>query len=703
MSIAICIFASVKNIFTFFFIFSFQFVFAGSKLDSLLSLLKTAKEDSNKVYLLNDASRQYIDIGKYPQAMKYADDAEKLAKKINFKKGRANAFNNKGKVLWSQGNYPEALKNHRQALAIREEIGDKKGIAFSYGNIGNNYQSQGNYSEAISNYLKALKIFEELSDKRFIAGTLSNIGLIYWSQENFSEALNYYNRSLQLRQEIDDKGGIAISRNNIGLIFYDQHNYSEALKNHLQSLKIREELGDKKGILDSYNNIGLIYYQQKKYSEALANYFHALSIGQEIGDQNGIATSHINIGDVFTAEKKTQIAKDHLNKALQIAKEIGSKERIKECYSALAYADSTEKNFLEAYVDYKKYMDYRDSLVNEENTKKMVQAQMNYEFDKKQAEEKAEQDKKDSIAEKERERQLTIRNFFIVASVLMLLLVFFVYNSYRQKQKANLIITQQKEEVEKQKEIIQEKNKGITDSINYAQRIQKALLASDNLLQKYFYEYFIFFKPKDIVSGDFYWATEKDEKLYLAVCDSTGHGVPGAFMSLLNISFLNEAISEKGIEHPNEIFNHVRQRLIATISSDGAKDGMDGVLICFDKSKKEISYASANNSPLIVNETLQELPSDNMPVGAGEKMNSFSLQTISLQETNIFYLYTDGFADQFGGPKGKKFKYNRLNEKLSALNYLPLEKQKEELEKTFNEWKGSLEQVDDVLVVGIKI
>ena len=271
------------------------------------------------------------------------------------------------------------------------------------------------------------------------------------------------------------------------------------------------------------------------------------------------------------------------------------------------------------------------------------------------------------------------------------------------------VIESYEETVLTQKKQIEERSKEITDSINYAKRIQYTLLAHGEFLKNNLPEHFILFKPKDIVSGDFYWATRtsprgggREGAFYLAVCDSTGHGVPGAFMSLLNISFLNEAISEKNIVNPNEVFNYVRKRLITTISQEGGQDGMDGILCCIDNGK--ITYAGANNAPVLVrNDQLIEQPADKMPIGKGESTSDFNLYSIEVNKGDLLYLFTDGFADQFGGPKGKKYKYKQLEEKLKSISNLPLSEQKSILERSFNDWKGELEQVDDVLVIGIRI
>jgi serine phosphatase RsbU (regulator of sigma subunit) len=254
------------------------------------------------------------------------------------------------------------------------------------------------------------------------------------------------------------------------------------------------------------------------------------------------------------------------------------------------------------------------------------------------------------------------------------------------------------------------------------------------LLSKNLDEYFVLFKPKDIVSGDFYWAsavgspvllhaqddklgvqsmnshqstglhTENAELFFLAVCDSTGHGVPGAFMSLLNTSFINEAITEKHIYDPAQILNHVRTRLISSISKDGQRDGMDGILLCIDKNVDVVTYAAANNNPILISENkIIDFPADKMPIGRGEKEEPFTLHTIPYKKGDMLYLYTDGYADQFGGPKGKKFKYKQLNELLMRCSKEQAGEQKKIIESGFDEWKGALEQVDDVCIIGIRL
>jgi sigma-B regulation protein RsbU (phosphoserine phosphatase) len=297
----------------------------------------------------------------------------------------------------------------------------------------------------------------------------------------------------------------------------------------------------------------------------------------------------------------------------------------------------------------------------------------------------------------EQNRYLGFLNITLTASLLYLAVRMFKFE--------NLLYAR---EVIHQRDLIEEKNKEVLSSIHYAKRIQKALFASDSLLTKNLPEYFVLYKPKDIVSGDFYWAEQVDSGFMLAVCDCTGHGVPGAFMSLLNISFLNEIVMERKIARPNLVFDHLREDIIKVLNPAGTieegKDGMDAVLCHFNFNENTVDFACANNPVWVVREgQLMEFKADKMPIGMHEDRKPFAIQNLQLQKGDLVYLFTDGYADQFGGEKGKKFKYKQLKELFLANAGEPMQEQHKLLDRAIEDWKGELEQVDDILIIGVKI
>ena len=745
-------------IFVFFFIFLFgkgpegRCLAQNRNIDSLNILLKSDKLDTNKVNHLNKLCREYIDIGEQKKGLEYAKKAVALANYLHvgnergWSKGIALAYNYIGNIYSAQGNYHGALENHLASLKLRIAIGDKQSVATSYNNIGAIYFNQGNYPEALKNNFESLKIKEKIGDKQGIADSYNNIGFIYHTQSNNPEALKNHFASLKILKEIGDKKGIAYSYNNIGIIYQSQGNFSEALKNYFASLKIFTETDHKQGIATSHNNIGAIYFTQSKYPEALKNYFISLKIRQNIGDKRGIATSLLNISDVYKRLKRLKEARNCLNDALQINSEIGNIERIKANYYSLSELDSTEGNWKAAYQHHKLFIIYRDSIDNEETKKKTTEIILTNKFEKQEAASKAEQDKKDTITTANKKRQELI--LILVSIVLLLVFIFagFVVRSLRITRKQKRIIELQKNEVSHQKEMVLEKNKEITDSINYAQRIQRALLASKKMLDanlsksghgsvsedqemlgqvQHNSSYFIFFQPKDIVSGDFYWASPlANGNFALVTADSTGHGVPGAIMSMLNISCLNEAVKAQQLTEPNEILDYTRKKIIEHLSNDGSaeggKDGMDCSLLSFDFGERssesgegtsnsqtitKLTYSAANNPIWIVRKKqIIELEPDKMPVGKHNHDSiPFTQLSIELEKGDIVYTITDGMPDQFGGKKGKKFMSKQLKELVISISHLPLKDQKERLSDEFNLWKGNLEQVDDVTILGIRI
>jgi tetratricopeptide (TPR) repeat protein len=454
------------------------------KIDSLLIVLKTAKEDSNKVNTLNKLSEYTRRIGDYDSSFYYAGEAKLLAEKINYKKGLVDSYTNMGNNHQSQSNYSQALKNHFTAYEITKEIGYTRGIVDALGNIGLVYKSQGNYPAALKYYFDALKIAEQTSYKTGIAITYSNIGNIYFYQGNLDEALKSYLASLKMIGDKGDRRGIAAVHANIGSVYANQKNYSEALKSYMSSLKIAEEIGYKRGIGDSYFHIGLLYFQQKRYDKALENYFVSLKIQVGVNDKQAVAFTYCSIGQVYVFNGKIKEGNTWLEKSLTLSNEIGSKESAKMAYAALSHADSIIGNYKGALDNYKLYIALRDSLVNEDNTKKIVQQEMQYEFDKKETATKAEQEIKDAQAAANKKQQQII--LFSVSGVLLLVVgfAFFVFRNLRVTQKQKLIIELQKQTVENQKDLVEEKQKEILDSIRYAKRIQTSLLPTDKYIER---------------------------------------------------------------------------------------------------------------------------------------------------------------------------------------------------------------------------
>jgi serine phosphatase RsbU (regulator of sigma subunit) len=584
-------------------------------------------------------------------------------------------------------------------------------------NICTVYKDMCEYPKAISAGLKALKIYDDLMAdavkehdeakvknlKKAIASIYGNVGTVFQSMPDHKQALTYFEKSYNIFKEIDNKKGMAMVKQNMG-ISYTYIDIDKSMACQWDAVKILEEVGAKIPLGNAYSSLALALKNKKEYNKAIEYELKALKIFEEVnyqkgmsGANGGLATNYLYLKDYKTAKKYAEAAMDLQNK-------YGIIEHVEETSFILSEIYSGLGDFKNAYDFHLRYSKIKDSLSTTEKEKDVLRQTMNFDFKKKELADSllVAEDKKITLVQLKQEKT---QRFALYGGLLLTVLFgIFIFNRFRLTQKQKHIIEIKNKETEEQKAIIEEHQKETIDSINYAKRIQYALLANNDMLNQNLQEHFILFKPKDIVSGDFYWATTHQNKFYLAVCDSTGHGVPGAFMSLLNIGFLSEAINEKNIVKPNEILNYVRKRLIESIGVDGQNDGMDAILVCIDKIENSISYAAANNDPILISyNKLIELPKDKMPVGKGEKADSFTLHTIEYKKGDALYLYTDGFADQFGGPKGKKYKYKQLNELLVKNYNLPISKQMEILDKNFSDWKGDLEQVDDVCVIGIRL
>jgi serine phosphatase RsbU (regulator of sigma subunit) len=483
-----------------------------------------------------------------------------------------------------------------------------------------------------------------------------------------------------------------------------------------RSLVINEEIKNTSGISILLDNIGGIYQIKGDLTQALFYFNKSLALQEIDKNYDGQIISHTSIGEVYFAKKEYNKAKEHTLIALKYSLEYGYVDQIRLSANRLYSIYMKQKQFEKAIEMRNLEIQMRDSVINEKTKKASLKSQIRYEYEKKAIEDSLLVVEERKLTTLQLKQEKTQRFALYIGLGLSLIFIGFVFNRFKVTQKQKNIIELKEQETKKQniiitqqKELVEEKQKEISDSINYAKRIQTSFLANDIEFKKHFNDFFILFKPKDVVSGDFYWATSNENKLFVCVADSTGHGIPGAFMSLLNISLLNEAVLSRNYTSTIHILNFVRRVLILGLKPDetgqGGNDGMDCTLFTFDLKTLQMEFSGANNPLWIVRDgKIIELKADKMPVGRSPKeLETFSSCLFQLQKNDLIYAFTDGYADQFGGPKGKKFKYKQLEELILSNSEKLMSQQLHVLDTTFKNWQGNLDQVDDVCVVGIRV
>jgi serine phosphatase RsbU (regulator of sigma subunit)/sugar phosphate isomerase/epimerase len=678
------------------------------KVDSLKILLLNQKKDTVRVNTLQNLALELFKRD-LDTAVTIGTQALKLSRKIGWKKGEGFSQHILGVFNYMRGDFEISLRHYNAALAIWEELksSQDKGlaryakiyIAKSSGNIGNIYVDEAEYAKALNYFFNAIHIAEELGDRKTKATMQGNVGNIYRIQEQVDKALEYYNLALENAKEMDDRLMMANQLGNMAGVYRIKKDQAAALKYYRDALKIAEDNGLEMVKGSNNGNIGLIWMERKQYDSALVYFKRGLQASEALGDRRQLVFGYTNIGQLYLKTGKFKEAEKYLLDALELARQIDLRYHMRDAEDNLSHLYDTTGRPALALDHYKEYVSLRDSISSEENRKELYKSELNYEFEKKKALEKAEQDKKDALAEEDRQQQRMILYFVVAGLVIILIFSFFLYNRFKVTQK-------QKVQIEEQKLQVEEHRKEIIDSITYAKRIQDAILPPPEFISKYAPDNFVLYKPKDIVAGDFYWAETIGDLFFIAAADSTGHGVPGAMVSVVCSSALNRAVKEFDLTDTGKILDKARELVLQTFekSSSEVKDGMDISLLCLDSRNKKVYWSGANN-PLwyVQNGEMKELKADKQPIGKTEHPKPFARHEISYLPFTVFYLFTDGYPDQFGGPLGKKFKYKQLEELLFTNHALPLAEQSDLLEQRFESWKGKLEQVDDVCIIGIRL
>ncbi len=605
-----------------------------------------------------DITNELLWQSRFGDSAKVAADAAdnlKKAEKASYPKGIAYANLNIAAANFYQSKNDIALKHLSESFHWFEENKKEKGYVRALLLKGNIFESFGDYEKTLQMWLEAYKNSAEINDKECEGESCSQLGLIYSRLCNFPKSLEFFNRGLKIREEFMDENGAASSLNRIGMVLRQMKKYDESLEYYFRSLEIRKKNNQLAAIPWTMLGIASTYEEMEKHPEALEYYEQGLTGG----DKRCSLQCMLGSGRVYSQMGDEDHAGERLKESLEMAEELKSLALIAEAHAALSAHYELYRKPDKALVSFKQYLKVRESLQSNEVQNKISNIEVAH------AVEKSEQEKE-------------------------------IYRLRHVELKAAY-------------DIIEEKNKDITDSINYASRIQRAMLPKPSEIEGLPEKCFMLYLPRDIVSGDFYWFTEIMDKLVFVAGDCTGHGVPGSLMSMLGISFLEEIVNNREIIESGKILDELRKEVQRALHQKGereeARDGMDIALCVIDWKNSSIQYSGAyNNLYLIRSGELIEYPADRMPIGIFERVDeNFASRNITFQKGDIIYMFSDGYADQFGGPHTKKYKYTSLKNLLLEINTLPLEEQRNRLESEFFKWKGERDQTDDVLIVGLRL
>lgn len=694
-----------------------------TKLDSLLNVFHTTKLDSMKLKALYKCTgvqdfNTYVSYNKYllnyikpiVSGKKKIKASEKLIYKVY-----ANSLYNTGFYFSEINQEDSAIAYFFKSLPYYKKINDKRNTADVYHAVGVSQFRLGQIEAALKNFHKSLKLFEKENYREGIGNCHSAIGNLYKGINEYDKALDAYFKALKIYEQENEVLNQATVWNFIGIAYKHKVDTLAAEKAYKTSLELSEKIEYDYGIATAKLNLGIIHQDRNELDQAISNYVVSLDIFKKIGSMNGASYSLNSLAVVMDKKGNYQKALEYAREAHELSLEIGYPESIVNSSSVLIGLLKKTGNYKEALEMKDLYEEMKDSIEGVETQKKALTQQLEFENDKKIMNLKRKQEEEKLIAQQEKEQQKIITISVIICLIIVILFSVFLYSRFR-------LIARQKGIIELQKHIVEEKNKEITDSITYAKRLQEAILPPLNLFEKHYPESFVLYQPKDIVAGDFYYLQELKDTVIIAVADCTGHGVPGAMVSVVCANAMNQAIREFGLTDPGAILTKVRELVIATFAQSGSevKDGMDISLICIRQSlntnsgKITARWAGANNPLwLIRNGELQEFNPDKQPVGIHAQPNPFTSHELQLEKNDLIYLFTDGFADQFGyeklagktssDAKGKKFKSANFKRLLVSVNEKNMKEQKSIVHHRFEEWKGDLEQIDDVCVIGIRV
>jgi serine phosphatase RsbU (regulator of sigma subunit) len=674
----------------------------------LLSLYSRAQDDSLIFYFNHNTAADIKAGERLLSKFSPADSAKiiHIASRLNRKESKVSFYHAVGDRYYDNDDYQTARLYYNKALEFARLTLDKKLIADQFASLGDMCRLQDQNTVALDLLFQAMYMYKEIGEKKELSHTLSLIGDLERCIDQPDDALHYLGESLDLCLANDYIEDQTFCYSSLGGTYQQMGEYDKAYASFGKGLSIATLLKDTMRIIDFNYSIGDLLVDMNEVDEAITYLEKGITLCEQHQDKYYLAFCHMGLSRAYFKKRDFDRSLKEGLEAYRIGEELKAFGFSSEASEVLYEAYAAKNDYKNAYKYLKIVKDNNDSTMNSGKIKQQARLEINFKnsFQEKQDSilRFSEQKQKDLEHASELQQQQILAIAGAAGLVIALVIVFLVYRSYKREKRSSEIIN-------KQKQIVDTKNKEILDSINYARKIQQAIIPTHNEVKNVFPESFVMLLPKDIVSGDFYWMTKTGQQVFFAVADCTGHGVPGGFMSMLGTSLLNEIINEKNIYEPADILDMLKLKIIMALrQSDNAnesKDGMDIALIQINLNTEELTFAGAYNSLYLLRDRrMRELKGDKFPIGftdiAGQQ---FTQQKFKLLPGDALYMFTDGYPDQFGGKNGKKFKYRRLEQLLQESGNQPMEQQRELLIKEFDEWKGDLEQVDDICVAGIRI
>ncbi len=621
-----------------------------------------------------------------------------------------------GSVYSDLGDYRKCLHFLHRSILIRRKIGDRLGLGASYAFLGLCYSGLDRYQEAIDVIHKSIVIRENLGDKRGLANSYLSMYKVYFELGEIKRAMASEYKSLKICKELADLQCISGRYTNLGELHQKLGEFDQAFYFHKKALLLSKKLKIKNRIALVHENLSKLYLNSRRFDQAKAHLDSSLTLRQEIGDEEGMISADLTKAQLALACFDLKEAEYAANQALIKAKQLGIRSFERDAHKLLSDVGSLNNRYSQAFDHLNDYIRLKDSLFSIDQSKQLLRQELELNFAKKE-----QLQKEAGLRLKENaERESSYQKKVIITSVLLLfvvsILLFFSLAQYRSKtrsqqklEETNGQLRHTNNELERSKQLIELQHGEITDSLNYARQIQEAILPKPEDIEGILPHSFVLYFPKDLISGDFYWITQMGEKKIIVVADGTGHGVPGGFLTMLGVSMLNELVLEQNCTAPSEILNLLRTKLINSLKQSseegGHKDGLDMTIVVINERTGDFTYASANQTIFIeTGGELKAFKGDHFPVGLhGAYLQPFTEHHISLKKGDFVYMLTDGFSDQFGGDRIKKYKVKYLQSFLSRLSDLSSKEKAQAIEQEFCGWKGTLPQTDDVTIFGFEI